>query len=68
MEFERLKAQKRPTLHDALVGMEVGKTCLAPSDFELEALKRACSRIKRKEGLVFIISTKTGEITITRLK
>ena len=64
MEIKKLKTA---SLADALKGMTVGETCVAPDGYQPKYVKRACCELKEK-GYLFTTSTKTGVQTITRLK
>ncbi len=64
MELKKLKIQSLP---DALRAMSVGETCIAPDDRAKEYVKSACTYLKA-EGYIFTTTTKTGVMTITRLK
>lgn len=63
MELKRLVTA---TLADALRGMEVGESCLAPEGYERGTVVRTCSTLRR-EGYRFSTTTKPGVQVITRL-
>lgn len=55
------------SLSDALRNMDVGETCIAPDGHTDGYIRRACAGMA-SEGYIFQTSTRTGEMTITRLK
>lgn len=55
-------------LPDVLRNMTVGETCIAPLGVTENTLRVTTARLKKDEGLVFITSTKSGSLTVTRLK
>lgn len=64
MKFKKLVTA---SLADALKGMKVGETCIAPDGSAPATVTKACSDLKR-EGYAFTTSRKTGSQTVTRLK
>lgn len=64
MEFKKLKTM---SLYDALEGMAIGETCVAPDEVSPAYVKRACTDLKEK-GYLFTTTTRTGVQTITRLQ
>ncbi len=62
MELRKLKTQSLP---DALKGMSVGETCIAPDECTQQYVKRTCCELKQ-EGYIFTTSTATGIQTVTR--
>lgn len=64
MELKKLKTQSLP---DALMGMNIGETCISPDECTPAYVKRACTDLKEK-GFLFVTSTKTGVQTVTRLR
>ncbi|MBD5327958.1 MAG: hypothetical protein HDR99_05805 [Bacteroides sp.] len=64
MKLKKLITQSLP---EALMGMNVGETCIAPDDTAPTYVKKTCSELKDK-GYLFVTSTKVGVQTVTRLK
>ncbi|MDE5653603.1 MAG: hypothetical protein K2I48_09110 [Muribaculaceae bacterium] len=64
MELKKLITRSLP---DALRGMEVGQTCIAPDECTTSYVKRACTELK-DEGYLFTTSTRSGVQTVTRLR
>ena len=64
MEFRKLIAQ---SLQEALMGMKVGETCIAPDGYAPQTIIKTCCEL-RESDMLFSTSTKTGIQTITRLK
>jgi len=64
MELKKLKTQSLP---NALMGMNVGETCISPDECTPTYVKKACCELKEK-GYLFVTSTKAGVQTVTRLK
>lgn len=55
------------TLTQALKGMKVNETCIAPDGYNPFTVLKACSELNR-QGYIYRTSTSTGVQTITRLK
>lgn len=64
MELRKLVAQ---SLFDAIKGMHVGETCIAPDQCTPQYVRRVCSELK-EQGYIYATTSKTGVQTITRLK
>lgn len=64
MELKKLQTQ---SLADALKAMNVGETCIAPDECTPKTVQKTCSDLKG-EGCLFTTTTKTGVLTVTRLK
>lgn len=62
-----LKILKTATLSDALSGMKVGETAIAPAGYKPETVRKTCTEMKDR-GYLFQTSTRAGVQTITRLK
>lgn len=62
-----IKILKTATLSDALSEMKIGETCIAPTGYKPEVVRKTCSELKSK-GFMFVTSMKTGVQTITRLQ
>ena len=64
MEFRKLIAQ---SLSEALMGMQIGETCIAPDGYTPATVIKTCCELQGK-GALFSTSTRTGVQTVTRLK
>jgi len=64
MEIKKLKTA---SLADALKGMTVGETCVAPDGYQPKTVTKTCVELK-EQGYLFQTSTRAGVQTITRLK
>ena len=62
-----LKKLKTASLADALKEMKVGETCLSPDECTPKTVSKTCVELKR-QGYLFLTSTRTGVQTVTRLK
>lgn len=62
-----IKKLQTDSLKSALSKMEVGTTAYPPADCKPSYVKRTCSDLSA-EGMVFILSTRIGKMTITRLQ
>lgn len=65
MNFRKLEVQ---TLPEMLSGIKVGETVVAPEDRSRNSIKAAISRLMSRTDMVFTSSTRTGVLTVTRLR
>lgn len=62
-----IKILKTASLTEALLGMRIGETALAPQGYKPQTVRKTCAQLKRK-GFIFTTSTLAGDQTVTRLK
>lgn len=62
-----IKTLKTASLSDALVGMSIGETAIAPAGYRIETVRKTCSELKEK-GYLFTTATRAGMQIVTRLK
>lgn len=62
-----LKKLITASLVDALKGMSIGETCVAPDGYSPLSVRKTCAELK-SEGYLFQTSMRIGPQTITRLK
>lgn len=62
-----LKKLKTASLSDALIGMKVGESAIAPDGYARRSVTKMCCDLK-KQGYIFTTTTKTGEQVITRIQ
>lgn len=62
-----IKTLKTATLSDALTGMKIGETAIAPTGYKPKTVIKTCSELKEK-GYLFATNNRAGVQTVTRLK
>ncbi|MBD5195183.1 MAG: hypothetical protein HDS84_01150 [Bacteroidales bacterium] len=62
-----IKTLKTATLSEALTGMKIGETAIAPVGYKPKTVIKTCSELREK-GFLFNTSMRGGKQTITRLK
>jgi hypothetical protein len=65
MGLRKLEIQ---TLPEVLSSIRVGETVIAPAHRSRNSIKAAMARLMAKTDMVFTSTTRTGELTITRIR